>query len=208
MDVLKHIYNLNEWFEKAYKINGSFAIIFMTSANPHNPFIRKRILKLHFRAEHLGRKKTEGWKERDIEKPFYEIHKQLIKEFAPQLSENEIIFLARETRGQRQDDIQISTNEYINTGSISYKPDHPSNTCDPYTGNWTERLLYPIQLKELVQSKGFKGSYTNSFYCYSKHKKLNLVKFLLKIFIKIIGQTNLLLSPSYTITALKSKIFI
>ena len=53
---------------------------------------------------------------------------------------------------------------------------HPTNTCDPYTGNWNENLLDLVQLKEFCLSKGYKVGISNSTYSYSSNKVLNLPK--------------------------------
>jgi hypothetical protein len=46
--------------------------------------------------------------------------------------------LAKKTRGLMKDDIEKLVEEYIASGKITYQPDHPTNTCDPYTGNWAD----------------------------------------------------------------------
>jgi len=33
--------------------------------------------------------------------------------------------------------------------------EHPTNTCDPYTGNWIEHLMNPYHLQETLIFNGF-----------------------------------------------------
>ncbi len=204
MDVLEHIYNVDNWFCKANELEGNFSVVFLTSANSQNPFVRRRLKKMQNIAEYLGRQKTEGWKERDIEKPFLQLRYDIIKEVAPELEQSKIEFLAKSTRGLMIDDIKTSVTEYLHTGNIEYKMLHPTNTCDPYTGNWTENLIDLNYLRNAVSKKGFEVEITNSFYSYSKSKLVNILKGLLNFIMFVFGKKVLLISPSYTLVARKN----
>jgi hypothetical protein len=204
MDVLEHIYNVDNWFSKVWEIKGNFSVVFLTSANSQNPFVRRRLKKMQNIAEYLGRQKTEGWKERDLEKPFLQLRYEIIKELAPQLEQSKIDFLAKHTRGLTIDDIKTCVTEYIQTGTIEYKINHPTNTCDPYTGNWTENLIDLNYLRNVVSKKGFEVEITNSFYSYSKSKLVNILKEVLNFLMVVFGKKVLFISPSYTLIAKKN----
>jgi len=204
MDVLEHIYNVNDWYSRAMQINGSFAIVFTTSANSQNPIVSKRLKNLHNRAEYIGREKHLGWKERDLERPFLEVRRLMIYEYSQSLSKLEIDHLAKATRGQMQSDIQKSIDEYLEKGAISFTNPHSTNTCDPYTGNWAEHLINTDQLKNQLKELGFEVKFENNFYSYSKNLMVNLIKWVLNLKMALIGRRFLFISPSYTLIATKN----
>lgn len=82
---------------------------------------------------------------------------------------------------------------------LDLRPDHPTNTCDPYTGSWAERLIDLNKLKNIIEACGLEVDITNSFYCYSDNKFLNCLKYLVNLLIKISGPHCLFLSPNITI---------
>jgi len=202
-DVLEHIYNLENWFRTIAKINSNFSLFFMTSANPKNPFISNRLKKLQIKAEYQGFIETEVWKETDLKTSFLESRKTIIKDISPKLNNSEIELLSKNTRGLRKDDIENVVVDFIKTGKINYQIDHPTNTCDPYTGNWTEHLIDLTPLKNLINDCNLSVEITNSFYAYSNNQIFNVPKFVLNILIKILGKKNLIFSPTYTLEVMK-----
>ena len=103
------------------------------------------------------------------------------------------------SRGLKREDIENQVFRYSKDGIFEYHPDHPANTCDPYTGNWAERLIDLKKLKDNIASNGLSMYITNSFYCYSDNKILNSVKMLVNLLIKISGPQCLFLSPNITV---------
>jgi len=75
----------------------------------------------------------------------------------------------------------------------------PTNTCDPYTGSWEERLIDLKKLKDTIKTCGMDVDITNSFYCYSDDKLLNTVKRFVNLLMKISGPRWLFLSPNIII---------
>ena len=61
--------------------------------------------------------------------------------------------LSINTRGLIKDNIEKVVNDYIKTGEVPSKMKHPTNTCDPYTGSWTEKLIDLKQLKTYIKSR-------------------------------------------------------
>jgi 2-polyprenyl-3-methyl-5-hydroxy-6-metoxy-1,4-benzoquinol methylase len=203
MDVLEHIYNIDNWFTKANEIEGNYSIIFLTSANSRNPFIRKKLIKIHKQAEYVGSPKTEGWKERDLNKPFLQVRSEIISELVPDLEIEKINFLAESTRGLMIYDIKTVVKDYLQTGNLGYKILHPTNTCDPFTGNWSENLINLKFLTKIVSSKGFDVRISNSFYSYSRSKIANFFKLIFNFLMFTLGEKLLIISPSYTLIARK-----
>ncbi len=202
-DVLEHIYNLDLWFNKISKIENDFSLYFLTSANPRNQFIVNRLKKIQLKAEYKGLNKAKGWKKSDLNTSFLEARKNIIKDLFTQLEKSEIDDLSRKTRGLRKEDIEKQVSNYILTGVLDYQINHPTNTCDPYTGNWTENLLDLNKLKMVISKHNLKVEITNSFYSYSNNKILNIPKYLLNLMIRLLGSKNLLFSPTYTLEVKK-----
>lgn len=200
-DVLEHIYNLEQWFGSLSKIGHNFSLVFMTSANSCNPFIRNRLMKLQRKAEYEGITEYWGMKKRDTRIPFLSARKKIIHDILPHADDESLNFLAKQTRGLDQKDIVKIIEEYKETASISYTIKHPTNTCDPYTGNWAENLINIPSLKSLLNRLGFKTEVTGGLYSYSNNRKLNIAKNFLNHIIRRNSKLGLCLSPIYILKA-------
>lgn len=198
-DVLEHIYDLENWFNKLSQIKNNFHLIFMTSANSHNPFVRNRLKKLQLKAEHQGSITSFGWKKSDTRTAYIEVRKEIIKKTYPNLNSFDVELLSKKTRGLRKDHIHKVVLEFLKSSEINYQINHPTNTCDPNNGNWTENLIDLNFLTNILIEKKYNIKYTNSFYSYSKNKVLNLPKYILNFLIKKLGPENLFFSPTYTL---------
>lgn len=198
-DVLEHIYNLDNWFLKLSEIESSFILVFMTSANPKNPYINSRLKKLHNSAETIGFKDSKGWKKTDEKEPFNHVRAKIISSHNTSLKPKEIELLAKQTRGLRIDDIKETIDYYISNNKINYTIKHPTNTCDPYNGNWSERLIDLNKLKSIALKISPNIEFTNTLYSYSKNKIYNLPKYLLNILLIIFGRKSLFLSHTYSL---------
>jgi len=198
-DVLEHIYNLENWFNKLSEIDSAFVLVFMTSANPKNPYINSRLKRLHYNAEIIGFEKTKGWKKTDLSEPYFKVRTEIISEYNIHLTSEEVDFIAKQTRGLRIDDIKKTIDYYISNNKINYAINHPTNTCDPYTGNWSEHLIDLNYLRNIASKISPDVEFTNTLYSYSKNKVYNLPKYFLNIILKILGKNNLLFSHTYTL---------
>lgn len=195
--VLEHIYNLDEWFKSLSKLKNSFCLVFLTSANPYNPFIRRRLMKLQRIVEFQGSEEFWGMKKRDLRIPFLNARKDIIKEIITDLDESTLEYLAKETRGLDQKDIIKEIEHYQSNGILRYKIKHPTNTCDPYTGNWAENLIDIPSVKKLLESLNFQSEVISGLYSYSSNKKLNFIKSILNQLIRINNRFGLYLSATY-----------
>ena len=97
---------------------------------------------------------------------------------------------------------------YLENHKINYEPDHPTNTCDAYTGNWFERMMNPFELK-LKFKKIFKTKiivYNGYYFSILRNKNylpklvLNIVMFILPI------KLSLIFSPYYVISGNDRKV--
>jgi hypothetical protein len=198
-DVLEHIYDLNEWFMQLKGFQHAFKLFFITHANGRNPFINRRLKNMQIKAELHDRKREEGWKEIDLHTSFLNERKKIIAQHFSQLTEDDINKLATLTRGLKENDMKDEVSYYITHGEMKYNIAHPTNTCDPYTGNWTEKIIDTKSLCSFINSLGFTCNISNSFYPYSEKRILNVPKYLLNLIIRLMGRTNLFFSPAYTI---------
>lgn len=201
-DVLEHIYDLEYWFSQVKQLPKPFSLCFMTSANSSNPYVKRKLKKIHYKAEYIGSKNKKGWKERDANLPFVEIRKNIIAEKFNDLDEQKLLLLAKNTRGLFGEDILKYATEQLEKGTFKDKLTDPTNTCDPYTGNWAEHIIDIKSLKKLIENNKTNVKFTNNFYSYSNNKVFNLPKYIINFMMKILGEQNLFLSPSYTIEIL------
>lgn len=194
VNVLEHIYDLEAWFKSLNKLDG-FSLVFLTGSNPRNPYVAYRHKAIHRISEYRGC-------ERNIRKGnlFLSVsclseRERIIREGYPDLAADKAALLARKTRGLRYEAILGAAAEYIERGAISYRMDHPTNTCDPYTGNWSERLIDIKGSLKMLSDLGMEGRFTGSYYCYSGNYALNVIKSLLNILLRITGSGFLFFSP-------------
>jgi len=203
-EVIEHIYNLEEWFKTAGKINADFSLVFSSSANIKNPHIVRRLKKAQIKAELKGTEKKWGSKQRDSARPFLEIRKEIISKEFPSLEKENIGKLAKRTRGLYKNDIIFTVNNYLEKGIPVEPIKHPTNTCDPRTGNWAEHLIDQNWLKSMARQNGFEHvEILPGFYTSSEKKFANLLKKLLNILIKTLGKPGLYFSPVYILKARK-----
>ncbi len=198
-DVLEHIYDTEGWFSQLKNFKHPFQLFFKTGANGHNPLINRRLKKLHLKSELEGFNKKSGWKDIDLASSFLAEREKIIKRHFPNIEKDKLHIIALKTRGLREEDIIKQVKHYIAAGNIKYEIKHPTNTCDPYTGNWTEKIIDTKSLCNFITSMGFTCQITNSYYPYSEKKLLNVIKYTLNLIIRLTGKNNLFFSPSYTI---------
>lgn len=193
-DVIEHIYNLEAWISTAATIDGNFSLFFMTSANPENPLIARRLKKLHFRSENTGYEKNVRSPEGFLNTSFLQERKNILITKYPGLNDADLSLIAANTRGLIKERIEQIAEIYLKSGKLEYIAGRSTNTCDPYTGSWTERLLDLNELKTIAKGLNLKIRYSNTSYAYNNNWLANLIKWFLNILIYLSGN-NLFLSP-------------
>ena len=135
VDVIEHIYDLDAFFADLLAVNPSMKMVFTTASNPCNRLKVRKLRKVML-SDEQGR-----WDE----KGFYAQRLDFIRQRFLQLTENELEYWARNTRGLVFDDIEKAVAEKSpNTAIDRY------NTCDPRTGSWTERVLPLSEYRRLL----------------------------------------------------------
>lgn len=203
-DVIEHIYNIKYFLRRLNKLSNHSLTIFMSSgANIFNWRIRKSIMRRQYEAEHCVREKKFGHKERDTTRAYLEIRREIILNHTDKLSQNEVEKLAIATRGMILPDIQKCVDRYLKTGQIPKELDHPTNTCDPYTGNWMEHLMYPLYLQRVLSQEGFEVQILSGFYGTKKNFVKRTIGKVLNIYISTFQKSGIRVAPFFSIYARK-----
>lgn len=201
-DVLEHIYDVESHFKKLGQINNSsFRIIYGSGANIKNARYVNRVKKVQFDVENNTRDKKEGHKDRDTLISYFEVRHNIITDYSPKLTPEEVKELSKKTRGLIKQDIEECVDEYLAHGSIKYHIDHPTNTCDPYTGNWCEHLMDLEWLEKIVMNAGFSVKIVTGRY-HSNGVLLNdIIMKVLNSAIWVMGKQGFFLAPYYVVSA-------
>jgi 2-polyprenyl-3-methyl-5-hydroxy-6-metoxy-1,4-benzoquinol methylase len=203
-DVIEHIYDIEDYLNKLKLLSNSFqSIFFASAANEFNPIIKKKLRQQHIYFENYDRDFKFGRKPTDETKALIEVRKKIISEINPDLNLTDIDQLAALTRGMMIDKIKQAVTNYINTGNLPNKPSHPTNTCDPYTGNWFEHLMDPFHLKHILMKNGYDSEVIPGYYGKSRKFSYNIIKSFLNMMISSNKLYGLRLSPFYSIWGFK-----
>lgn len=199
-DVIEHIYDLGSYFSKLPRLSGgSMRVVFASSANCHNPVINRQRMRVQYDIEHKDRAKEWGHKERDALQSYLGIRRGIISAYAPHLGQDEIEKLAHATRGLIKSDIVKIVHGFCATGTIAYSPGHPSNTCDPLTGNWAEHLMDTGEVCRMLADSGFEASVVPGYYDSAGSSCKRVVKEVLNHAINRLGTHGLVAAPYYAV---------
>ena len=202
-DVVEHIYDLNFFFYELKKINPSIVSVFTTASNPFNKYKVKQLEKLQVKDEYKGGSPNDYifFGETTIA-PFIKIREKIIREKFPLLTDEEVTRLTKLTRGLIKKDILSTVQKYSNDRVFPVPPIHPTNTCDPITGSWTERILTETEYKEIYKNADFELKIHPGFYNeYGGTSRSFLFKILNKC-IKILGIS---IAPFITLIGIPGK---
>jgi 2-polyprenyl-3-methyl-5-hydroxy-6-metoxy-1,4-benzoquinol methylase len=203
-NVIEHIYDIEYFLKKLrFLSRDSLCVLFASSANAHNPRIVRKVRKMHLDHEYADREKVWGYKERDSLRSYLGIRREIISGLDPSLPVEVVERLAKATRGLRTDDIVQCVEEYKRTGSISYRADHPTNTCDPYTGNWCERLMDTEYIRALLSREGYDVQILGGYYGFSGRLHKRVMRGILNGLLSTFRSKGLLWAPYYVVYAQK-----
>lgn len=202
-DVLEHIYDVELHFKKLRSLSSEkqFCLVYASAANMLNQNYVRGVTKAQIEAEYQNRQRKWGHKERDSLRAFFDVRKEMILNYAPSLNNEQIEILSRDTRGLIQSDIEKCIDEYLQKGYITYKPDHPTNTCDPYTGNWCEHLIDTVWLEQLLENLGFIVEILPGQYFLSGSWRRKITQFMMNAAIQFFGRHAMFIAPYYIVYA-------
>ena len=147
-DVIEHVYDLKKLFADLSK--SQIRSVHLTTANPKNIFRKKYFQQIHQNAE---RKNSKSNKTGQSKLGYFQERLNNIIERYPEMSLEEQHRLAEKSKGLIFNDIALELlNQFGNKNTTKVK----SNTCDPKSGNWAERLLYVEEYKALAKDTNLK----------------------------------------------------
>ena len=78
-----------------------------------------------------------------------------LKSINKKISREELDILSKNTRGLIKSDIIEHVENYSKNREMPAMLFHPTNTCDPITGNWCEHLMDPYHLAMILANTGY-----------------------------------------------------
>jgi hypothetical protein len=200
-DVIEHVYDVKANFLAFSQLKSRpITIVYGSGANIRNPFYTRRVKKDQIRVENHERQRIYGHKPTDSLNSYLAIRRNIILHHAPQLKDPEVDFLAISSRGLIESDIKSLTDEYQQTGQVSYKINHPTNTCDPKTGNWCEHLLDFNWLQSIAQKAGFSADFSKGKYSPRGFSLRNVTRWVFNLANRGLGPFGFAFSPFYILT--------
>lgn len=194
-DVIEHIYNPELFFKQCAENFRNAILVHNTSANVYNIFKKKYFKKIHQLDEWEGN--SNQFKPGDSVESFYKMRLDFITKNFPNLSVSRKEVLAAITRGKVFSDIKKDVENYLITEKLPPLPAHPTNTCDPSNGNWTEHLLSFEQYESFVSEYDYKTQWHFAPYDEWRNKGLKRIALkILNLFIKNSGKMAKLISPA------------
>ena len=202
-EVIEHVYDVEDLLEKIYKLGEEvpMRVVLETAANSQNPMINRRLMKAQQEVDRKDRKMIYGKKQQDSLEAYSTIRLALLESFAEgKLSSKELEKLASLTRGKVKVEIEQAAKKYLETGQLPIVIPHPTNTCDPITGNWCEKLMNPYELNKILIKYGFETKVIKGFYGNNKRSlSMKVVKALFNISIGLWGSKGVHMAPYYVL---------
>lgn len=159
-DVIEHIYNLDTFLYEVQALNSKVTAIFTTASNNKNFIKRYKIQRIQKKDE------CTGWNDKHLGTlpAFRTVRKNIITNVLPECSDKDLDMLITHTRGMSEKDIVAACQLFAKEKRKPPLLSHPTNTCDPYTGSWTERLLTNKEYIAIFGKYGMKLTIENGFY--------------------------------------------
>ena len=191
-DVVEHIYDVPAHISALTAADlAPQRVVYASSANARNPRIRRKLTALHQQAETVGS---------EDEAAYVLQRRTQIDAMLPGLPEAGRLALAVCTRGLAGDDLAAAI-DAVGRGDVPPTPRHPSNTCDPRTGNWCEQLLDQDELVARFNDAGWHCVIRPGYYGESGGLVTQLAKHGLNAAISVLGTGGLALAPYFAVIA-------
>jgi 2-polyprenyl-3-methyl-5-hydroxy-6-metoxy-1,4-benzoquinol methylase len=204
-DVLEHIYDINSYLRNLKSLSKkSLRIVMCSGANPFNPYMAHEIISRQNRLEYKGRIGEAAVRNNDYSGSYFEARLNMIRTHAPKLSDEAASLLAVKTRGLRKQEILLTVDRYLNNKKAPRLVNHPTNTCDPFSGNWEEQLMNPHHLTRVLNYEGFETKVLSGFYFSKRKSAVNkrIIKTFLNAIIESLRCSSIALpiSPFYIVS--------
>lgn len=196
-NVIEHLPDYAQFFKQLSVLKSDkFNSVITTSANIHNPIVKQIHRKIHSKYETLGSNMDMDNPTLDTANCGMKLRSEIIKNQFPELDQKLIEKLAKRNRGFVKAQIIERTQAYIQTGLLPVLSQDSTNTCDPFTGAWVERLVSVNEYERAAQNAQFKFSIIAGFYNTQYHSKFkNIIAIILNKILKLNPPFKLQLSP-------------
>ena len=195
-DVIEHVYAIEPFLREMPRVTkGPLRIVMASAANDRNPRIRRRLMEVQRRVEHEDGVGLEG---RDSLRAYRAMRADIITRYAPELDGADVTTLADETRGLTEPGIRKAVDRFREAGTHPATLAHPTNTCDPITGNWAEHLMDPFALAAELSRAGMRASVEPGRYGFYQGLR-GAIALPLNLLIAVLGERGLMLAPHYVL---------
>lgn len=196
-DVIEHVYDIDGFLAALPGVSdGPLRVVMASAANGLNPRRRRQLMTAQRQIENEDRHDAVLHKERDSRTAYRRIRAQMIREHAPSLAPERVEILAGRTRGLASGDIARAVDVHVASGGYPPEPGHPTNTCDPATGNWAEHLMDPFALASALTAAGVITSVEPGYYGFHLGWR-GAVATALNTVIRVTGRQGLRIAPYY-----------
>jgi hypothetical protein len=205
-DVIEHVYDVKANFQAFSQLHSlPKVIVYGSGANIRNPFYTRAVKKDQLSVENDDRKQGYGHKTSDSLRSYVNLRKEIISQKTSVLSADQVEYLATNTRGLIKSDIEKIVEDYLLTGHLNYEISHPTNTCDPITGNWCEHLLDFKWLISTARSLGFNAYIAKGRYSPDRPTKRNIFRWAFNNANRALGRFGFVFSPFYLLTLIPTE---
>jgi hypothetical protein len=200
-DVIEHVYDLDKHLRDVASLaERGLRVVMASEANGANPRIRRRTIRHQLDVELHGRPSTGVERPLDSLRAYRVIRAEIVRDADPDLSDDKVQQLAERTRGQNRVDIRSAVDHYRHTRALPDAIPHRTNTCDPETGNWAERLISPRSLVTVLNGLGLTAQVEAGRYSAFPGAK-GVVARAFNVAIRAAGPVGLVLAPYYVVVA-------
>ena len=163
-DVIEHVYDLDQLFHCFRELNPQLQLIMGTGVNAHHPLKRRAFMKMQQTDEWNGGSSVDRSLYGPSSSAFRDIRRNILQQHWPEITPAQLEEWVSRTRGMHRGDIIRAITRYQENKLLPEPPDHPTNTCDPVTGSWTERLLTLQEYRTILQRHQYRMEVTDGFY--------------------------------------------
>jgi 2-polyprenyl-3-methyl-5-hydroxy-6-metoxy-1,4-benzoquinol methylase len=196
-NVIEHIPDYRQFFKDLRELSQpGFIAVITTSANMHNPLVKKLHENIHKQYEYEGSSTDMDNPTLNSSNSGIKIRSEIIRSYFSGLDEKTVYMLAELNRGFTKVEIIQRTEEFLRTNMLPTLHHEPTNTRDPYSGAWVERLVSYNDYKKSAESNSFSFTLLPGFYNthYSSGLK-NIFSSILNLSLKIKNPWSVNLSP-------------
>lgn len=199
-DVIEHIYDVASHFLAISQLRyPALRLTYASGANGANPRYVRQVRRMQRLVETQTRPAEWGHKDRDALRAYLDIRRDIVRAAAPDLSEVVVDDLAERSRGLMAGDIERLVVEPYLAGRPTFRPAHPSNTCDPLTGNWCEQLLDFDWIVAVAARAGLTARVSAGRYAMAGTPKQDVLRRSLNAGMVALGSQGIRLAPYYVV---------